>query len=114
MIWNGKRYVGLQLYKKRGENDYLLVYLYDSHISPEGLIYMSLGELFTEPRENEVTPAHGQVSGKILREYYYPISQRQMKEIKGSEKCEKVLNREFQDIDCLEDTLSKEERTNHE
>ncbi len=81
MLWNGKRYNGIQTFKKRGEEDYLLVYLDDGYHTLYGYVYPYEGELFTHPRDGTVTLALGKVGASILHQDYYPVSHNKLKQL---------------------------------
>jgi len=81
MIWNGKRHNGIQTFRKRGEEDYLLVYLDDGYHTRYGYVYPCEGELFTHPRDDTVTLALGEVGASILRRDYYPVSHNKLKQL---------------------------------
>ena len=83
MIWNGKRYKGIQIYKVKGEDDFILV---DHNTSAPGFGPEYLGELLTHPYPDKVTPAHGSTDHTFLSQNCYPVSQRRLREFKDSEK----------------------------
>ena len=89
MIWNGKRYGKLQTYKKRGEDDYILVD--EANWWYEGCyaIVSAVCEIQSPEQRRGCQEIHLTLSGirsVMLNRDYYPISQRKMRQRKGGQK----------------------------
>lgn len=79
MIWGGKRYVGLQVYKRKGESDFVLVDWNIKRATSQGLVVNAIaGVLVTGHPENYDALSETEINVGLLDECYYPLSEKQM------------------------------------